>query len=167
MRTVHKSVLTCAAVLTMVFGVSSALAVRTQSNDHHTIPSPGPTGTNVAAQQTTVLEDNLEVRSWIGLSAPLLDQDGHIVRPAALSCSFLYRHVHIGETHALKAIIGSSHESIHLAVSGLDLGVGDPTLSGDASLRNYQVDLAPKSGMTWESVVDPRQDVVLSVTPLH
>jgi hypothetical protein len=167
MKRVQKWSLGLVAIIAMLLGLSAALAPRKPLDDQHTVASIGSTSTSTAVQQRIVLEANLEVRSWIALGASLTDQDGHVVRPAAFSCSFLYRHVHLGEAHWLRVLNAGGHESIHLELSGLDLGLGDPTLSVEASARSYQIDVSPKTGLSWEAVADPRQDTVIAVTPLH
>ena len=102
--------LTSLGILGLLVGIPAAFAARSKPDEHHTIPSSGVGGPETAVQRNLVLEDGVELRTWIGLGAPLLNQGSQVVRPIAFSGSFLYRRVHLGEDHYhYEHVSGNSH----------------------------------------------------------
>jgi len=149
----------------LILGVALpvATATRKQSEGSPAIPASGAQGANTSVQRLFVLEEDVQLRSWIALGAPLLDEQGRMVRPVAFSGSFLCQRVHLGEVHELRSVLSSGHEGFHFDLSGVDLGVANPALSEQAARRHYQVDVSPRSGLNWDAVVDPRQDVEVKI----
>jgi len=151
----------------LVLGLSTTPKSHNQSDDHPTVESLATPGPNVSYLHTQSLGNGLELSSWMALGAPLLDQSGHVVRPAAFSCAFLYQRVQLGELHSLRAFDAVGHEALQLDLSGLDVSVADPALEGQVPPKSYRIDVSPKPGLSWEGVVNPASDVVIAATLLQ